>query len=142
MIADMEQTEKIIPLNTWEIALCQYVCELVFGVDVFDLDLWVQIDPVKQPIERDFVGSANMSHCWAPAFDDHLDHRFIVFENVKHHLVEKISRLRKHDRHWTTRSPCPVTEFLFVYWCVCLTPCYAAGFPALALRVCIELEEE
>ena len=39
-IADIEQTEKMVPLITCEIALCQYVCESVFGVNVFDLDLW------------------------------------------------------------------------------------------------------
>ena len=36
-----EQLEKVIPPVTREIALCQYVCELVFGVNVFDLDLWI-----------------------------------------------------------------------------------------------------
>ena len=34
---------KMIPFSTCEIALCQYVCELVFGVNVFDLDLGIQI---------------------------------------------------------------------------------------------------
>ena len=32
---------------TCEIALGQYVCELFFGVNVFDLDFWVQIDSIK-----------------------------------------------------------------------------------------------
>ena len=35
----LKRTEKIVTLITCEIALCQYVCELVFGVGVFDLDL-------------------------------------------------------------------------------------------------------
>ena len=30
--ADIEQMEKMIPFITCEIALCQYVCELVLGV--------------------------------------------------------------------------------------------------------------
>ena len=55
--ADIEQMEKMIPFITCEIALCQYVCELVFGVNIFDLDLWAQIDSVKQPIKRNSVGS-------------------------------------------------------------------------------------
>ena len=46
-MADVEQTEKIVPFITCELALCQYVSELVLGVDVFDLDLWVQVDSVK-----------------------------------------------------------------------------------------------
>ena len=37
-MANVEQTEKMIPLITCEIALGQYVCDLVFGVIVFDLD--------------------------------------------------------------------------------------------------------
>ena len=39
--ADIEQIEKIIPFITCEIALCQYVCELVIGVNMFDLDFGV-----------------------------------------------------------------------------------------------------
>ena len=39
--------DKILPLITREIALCQYVCELAFGVDIFDLNLYIEIDSVK-----------------------------------------------------------------------------------------------
>ena len=38
-MADVEQTQKMLPVITCEISLCQNVCELVFGVNVFDLDL-------------------------------------------------------------------------------------------------------
>ena len=38
-MADVEQTQKMVPLITCEISLCQYVFELVFGVNVFDLNL-------------------------------------------------------------------------------------------------------
>ena len=38
---------EMIPFITFESSLCQYVCELVFGVNVFDLDLGVQIDSVR-----------------------------------------------------------------------------------------------
>ena len=41
-MANVEQTQKMIPFITCEISLCQYVCELVYGVKVFDLDLEVQ----------------------------------------------------------------------------------------------------
>ena len=57
----------------------QYVCELVFGVNVFDLDLWVQIDSIKQPIKSNSVGSGNMSHCRTSTLCNHLDHCFVVF---------------------------------------------------------------
>ena len=43
-MAGVEQTQNMIPFITCEISLCQYVCVLVLGVNVFDLDLGVQID--------------------------------------------------------------------------------------------------
>ena len=72
----------MIPFITCEISLCQNVCELVFGVNVFDLDLGVQIDSIKQPIKSNSVGSGNMFHCGAPSLYDHLDHCFIVSSNT------------------------------------------------------------
>ena len=45
------------PFITSESALDQNVCELVSGVDIFDLYLGVKVDPVKQPIERNSGGS-------------------------------------------------------------------------------------
>ena len=39
--------------------------ELVFGADVLDLDFWVQIDSIEQPIQRNSVGSGHVSHCRA-----------------------------------------------------------------------------
>ena len=37
-MAEIEQMKKMIPLITREISYGQYVCELVFGVNVTDLD--------------------------------------------------------------------------------------------------------
>ena len=82
-MADVEQTHQMIPFITCEISLCRYVCELIFGVNVFDLDLGVQIDSIKQPIKSNSVGSANMSHCGASSFYDHLDHCFVVFQDIQ-----------------------------------------------------------
>ena len=79
-MANVEQRQKMVPLITCEISCCQYVCMLVFGVNVFDLDLGVQIDSVEQPDKRNSVGSGNMSHCGASSLHDHLDHCFVVFE--------------------------------------------------------------
>ena len=61
-MADVEQTQKMIPFITCEISFCQYLCELVLGVNVFDLDIGVQLDVIKQPIKSNSVGSGNMSH--------------------------------------------------------------------------------
>ena len=35
-----------------------------FGVDIFDLNLRIQIDSVKQPVKSNSVGSGYESHCW------------------------------------------------------------------------------
>ena len=83
----VEQTKKTVPLVTREISLCQYVCELVLGVNVFDLDLGVQIDSVEHPIKRNSVGSGHVSHCWTSSFDNHLDDSFVVFKNVQLRLA-------------------------------------------------------
>ena len=62
--------------------LVKNVCELVFGVDVFDLDFGVQINSIEQPIKSNSVGSGNMSHCRTSDFDDHLDNCFVIFKDV------------------------------------------------------------
>ena len=48
---------KIVPLITCEIPFSQHVCELVFGVNVPDLNFWVQIHSIKQAIKSNSVGS-------------------------------------------------------------------------------------
>ena len=56
-MADVEHTKKIIPFVTCDVTFCQYVCHLVFGVNVPDLNLRIQFDSVKQPINRNSSGS-------------------------------------------------------------------------------------
>ena len=82
-VHDVEQTEKVIPFITNDIAFRQHVCELVFGINVFDLDFGLQVDSVKQPIERKFVGSEHVSHRRTSAINDHLGHCFVVFTDVQ-----------------------------------------------------------
>ena len=86
-MANIEQMKKIIPFITCEITLCQYVCESVFGVNVFDLDLGVQIDSIKQSIKSNSVCFGHVSHCWTSSFDNHLDDSFVVFKNVQSRLT-------------------------------------------------------
>ena len=88
-MADVEQTQKMIPFLTCEISRCQYVCELVLGVNVFNLDLGVQIDSIKQPIKSKSVGSGNMSHCRASSLYDHLDHCFVVFKDIQQSFLTR-----------------------------------------------------
>ena len=56
---------------------------LVLGVNIFNLDLWVQVDSAKLQIKRDSVGTGHMSHCRSSAFYNHLDYCFVVFKNSK-----------------------------------------------------------
>ena len=82
-VCDVKQSVKTIPFITGEITLRQHVCELFFGVNIFDLVSGVQIDYVTQPIKRDSLGSGHVSHRSTSAFNDHFDHSFIIFKNVK-----------------------------------------------------------
>ena len=86
-MADVLQAQQMIPFITREIPLCQDVSKLVFGVDVFDLDFWVQLDSVEQPIKSNSVGSGNMSHCRASSFNDHFDHCFFVLKHTQQNFL-------------------------------------------------------
>ena len=55
-MADIEHAQQIIPLITREISFGQNVSELVFGVDVLDLDFWVQVDSIEKQMKRNSVG--------------------------------------------------------------------------------------
>ena len=63
--------------------LSQHVCELVFGVDVFDLDFGVQVDSIEQPIKSNSVGSGDVSHCRTYAFNNHFNYSFIVLKYIQ-----------------------------------------------------------
>ena len=82
-MANAKQAQQMIPLITRETSFGQNVSKLVFGVDVFDLDLGIQINSIKQPIMCNSVSPGNMSHCRTLSFNDHYDHCFIVFEHIQ-----------------------------------------------------------
>ena len=81
------------------IELTQDVSNLVFSVDVLDLDFWVQVDSIEQPIKSNSVGPGNMSHCGTPSFDNHRNHSFVTTKL----LDAKIGRLREHNQCYSTR---------------------------------------
>ena len=41
---DVEQMKKIVPFVTCEITFCQYVCELMFGIIVSNLNFKIKIE--------------------------------------------------------------------------------------------------
>ena len=89
-MADVEQTQKMIPFITCKFSLGQHVCELVLGVNVFDSDFGVHIDSIEQPIKSNSVGSGNMSHCRAPSLNSHLDHCFVVFKHIQRSFLTRL----------------------------------------------------
>ena len=58
-MSDIKQGQQMIPFITCEIPFCQDVRELVFGVDVFDLDFWGPENWIEQPIKSNSVCSGD-----------------------------------------------------------------------------------
>ena len=95
-IHDDEQTKKMTPPITCEVSFGQRVCELFFGVNKFDLDCGVlQFNPIKQPIQRNSLGSGHVSHRRTSALYDHFGHSLTVFKNV--HLIFELRRSCARD---------------------------------------------
>ena len=55
-MANIKQSQQMIPFITCETALCQDVCKLVLGVNIFDLNLGVQIDSIKTTNQEQLCG--------------------------------------------------------------------------------------
>ena len=77
---------------------------MVVGVDVLDLDFWVQVDSIEQPIKSNSVGPGNKSHCGTSSLKNHLD-RFVVLKQTHSIklLAAKIGRLWEHGQHYSKR---------------------------------------
>ena len=67
-INDVEQTKKMVPFIMRETCFGWQVRKLVFGVDIFGVDLGVQMNSVKQPIKSNSVSSGHVSHHWTSIF--------------------------------------------------------------------------
>ena len=82
-MANIKQSQQMIPFITCETASCQDVCKLVLGVNIFDLNLGIKINSIKQPIKSNSVGPGNVSHRWTSAFHNHFNHSFIVLKHIQ-----------------------------------------------------------
>ena len=69
----IEQLAQLEPLVSGERTIGKNISELFVGVDIFDLDIWIQVNLVRQPVQVNTVNLGNMSHGWTTAFDDHLE---------------------------------------------------------------------
>ena len=67
-MANVEQTQKMVPLITCEISLCQYVCELVFGVHM-SFGLWGPDQFCQTTNQEKLCGFWIHVHCGTSAFD-------------------------------------------------------------------------
>ena len=87
--------KKIVPIITCEIPFCQYVCKLVFGVDVFDLDFRVQM-----------ILSNNQSRATLWVLETCLivgllplmiifNHGFVIFKKVLHRAKSRKLHVRR-----------------------------------------------
>ena len=82
----VNQNEILGTAKRAEILYCQYVCKLVFGVDILDLNFGVQCNSVKQPIQTNSVGSWHMSHCGTSDFDYHLNNGISILKDIQHSI--------------------------------------------------------
>ena len=80
-MVNVEQTQKMIPFITCEISLCQYVCELVLGVNVSDLDLGSKLI-LSNNQSRTTLRVLETCHSKASSLHHHLDHCFIVLKHI------------------------------------------------------------
>ena len=90
-MTDVEQMKKIVPFFTCEITFGQNVCELMFGVIVSNLNFRIKINPIKQPIQSNSVGSLHVSHCGTSAFDYDLNHGSIILKDIQHSFRTRIN---------------------------------------------------
>ena len=124
-------------LITCEVLFCQYVCKLVFGVDVLDLNLGSRLISVKQLVKSNSVGSGYVSHCWTSAFDDHFHHCFVVLKKCTAlYQIEKASRSTKHNQHYSDQDCRAGLETWFGFGCACLMWRYATSFLVPDLWYC------
>ena len=129
-MADVEQTQKMIPFITCEISLCH--CELVFGVNVFDWDFMVQIDSIEQPIKSNSASSGNMSHCRASSLYNHLDHCFVVFKYIQRNfLTRRMGRLGKQNQQCLDHQSFREMSFAFEVYEVLHETGSCTGFTVL-----------
>ena len=112
-MANVKLTPKMIPFVTCEISFCKDLRELVFGVDVFDLDFGVQINWIEQPIKGNSVGSGDISHCRASAFKwSSCSLLHCLQTHTIMLLVAEIGHLRERNQHYSScRSSLEIVDF-------------------------------
>ena len=88
--ANVEQTKKIVPFVTCEIAFCQNVCELMFGVDVSNLNFRIKIILSNNQSKATLWVLDTCLIVGLPTFDYHFDYRLIVLKDIQHSTGTRI----------------------------------------------------
>ena len=106
----LNKHKKMISLVSRETPFGQSVSELVYGVNIFDLDFGFQIDSVKQPIKSNSVSLGHMSHCGTSSLNYHFDHGFVALQRctTEIHLEKNVC--------WWVRNTLHSTAHHFVFF--------------------------
>ena len=94
-MADIKQAQQMIPLITCEISFGQMSATWFLVVDALDLDFWVQVNSIEQPIKRNSVSPGNM---W-----DFFPLMIILITHTTKVLDAKTGRLREHHQYYSAR---------------------------------------
>ena len=118
-MAAVEQMKKIVAFVTCEVTFGQKMSATWCLATIYRIWIFrIKINPVKQPIQSNSVGSWHMSHCGTSAFDNHLNHGFILLKDTQHSIGTRMCSAWWNvinivsDRDW-----CSWLEFVFA----CLT---------------------
>ena len=68
-------------------------------VNVSNLNLRIKINPVKQPIQSNSVGSRHTSHCGTSTFDNHFDYRLIGTSRKRAYFIDTLKGSPEIDSH-------------------------------------------
>ena len=82
-MANVEEMKKIVPLITCGVPFGQHVCELVFGVNVTDLNFEVQINPVKTN-PKQLCGFLTHVSLWDFGLYHHFNYGFSVLKDIQY----------------------------------------------------------
>ena len=81
-MTNVQRAQKMIPFITSQISMGQYVCELVFGVNEFDLHFGSRLI-LSNNQSRATLWFGQHVALSAPSLYDQFDHCFVVFEHIQ-----------------------------------------------------------
>ena len=123
IMADVEQMKKTFPFVTYGIALWSKCLVSIYLIWF----LGSKLNPFKQPIQSNPVGSGNVSHCGTSTFDNHFDYSLIVLQDTQHSTKSRWSYVWRNVIN-IIRIQIDVLRWIWVFSCGVW--CFATGLPA------------